>query len=164
MNPNKLERKCLSCHKMYIKCLATSYISSVINVKINVLIQDISKLIVKSTENAIYIVCVLPYLCKQLYSAPVESGLIGRRKYWLVVELVCGVRGVLEEFKHGVVFIRMLFGNEFIITTVKSVIVSLIFPYSCLQLSKCSAQAERGSLFFIYRTCSRNLRFRLRGI
>jgi hypothetical protein len=27
------------------------------------------------------------------------------------------MRGVLEEFKHGVVFVRMLFGNEFIVTT-----------------------------------------------
>ena len=56
---------------------------------------------------------------------------------------------VLEEFKHGIVFARMLLGNEFIVTMkiciyicsygskmdgflicFRSVIVSLIFPYS----------------------------------
>jgi hypothetical protein len=44
----------------------------------------------------------------------------------------------------------------------RSVNVSLIFPYSCLQLSMCNAQAERGSLFLMYHTCSWNLRFNLR--
>jgi len=34
-------------------------------------------------------------------------------------------------------------------TCFRSVIVSLIFPYSCLQFNMCSAQEERGSLFFI---------------
>jgi hypothetical protein len=75
------QRRHLPCHKIYIKCLATSYVSSVINVKINIRIQDISKLIVKTTENAICIVCVVTYFCKWPYSAPVESGLTGGRKY-----------------------------------------------------------------------------------
>jgi hypothetical protein len=75
------QRKRLPCHKIYIKCLVTSDISSVINVKINVRIQDISKLMVKATENAICIVWVLLYLCKQPYSALVESGLTGGGKY-----------------------------------------------------------------------------------
>ena len=65
---------------------------------------------------------------------------------------------VLEEFKHGVVFVRMLLGNEFIVAMedlyiqfsygskrdgllicFRSVIVSLTLPHSCLQLSMCSA-------------------------
>jgi hypothetical protein len=99
------QRKCLPCHKVYIKCLVTSYVTSVINVKINVRLQDISKLIVKTTENAICIVWVLAYLCNWLYSAAVESGLTGGWKYWLIVRLVCSMQGVLEEFKHGVVFV-----------------------------------------------------------
>jgi len=38
-------------------------------------------LFVKTTENAIYkyVVYVLPYLCKQPYSMPAESGLTGGR-------------------------------------------------------------------------------------
>jgi hypothetical protein len=40
--------------------------------------------------------------------------------------------------------------------------VSLILPYLCLQLSMCRAQAERGSLFFIYHMFSRNLDLNLR--
>jgi hypothetical protein len=44
----------------------------------------------------------------------------------------------------------------------RSVIVSLILPYSCLLLSICNAYAERGSLFFIYLVCSWYLAFRLR--
>ena len=39
--------------------------------------------------------------------------------------------------------------------------MSLMLPYSCLQLSICSAYAERGSLFLMYRVCSRNLDFKL---
>jgi hypothetical protein len=85
------QRKRLPCHKIYVKCLATSYVNSVINVKINVRIQDISKLIVKTTENAVCFVYVLPYPCKRPYSAPVESGLIGGRRYCLAVRPVCGV-------------------------------------------------------------------------
>ena len=34
--------------------------------------------------------------------------------------------------------------------------MSLMLPYSCLQLSICSAYAERVSLVLMYRTCSRN--------
>jgi hypothetical protein len=45
------QRKCLPCRKIYIKCLATSYVSFVIDIKINVPIQDIYKLIVNTTEN-----------------------------------------------------------------------------------------------------------------
>jgi len=44
----------------------------------------------------------------------------------------------------------------------RSVIVSLILPYSCLLLSMCNVYAERGSLFFIYRVCSWYLDLRLR--
>jgi hypothetical protein len=57
--------KCLPC-KIYIKYLAVSYVSSVIDIKINVLIQDISKSVVKTTENVICIVCVLPYMSRYL--------------------------------------------------------------------------------------------------
>jgi hypothetical protein len=84
MNPNKLvkgSKNCLPYRKIYIKCRAISYVSAVINIKIKVLIQDVSKLVVKTTENAICIVCVLPYLCERPCSALVESGLIGRRNY-----------------------------------------------------------------------------------
>jgi len=42
------------------------------------------------------------------------------------------------------------------------VIVSSMLPYSCLQLSICSAYAERGSWFLMYRVFSRNLDFKLR--
>jgi hypothetical protein len=79
---------------------------------------------VKTIESAICIVCVLPYLCKRPYSAPVESGLIGGWKYGFVVRLI---RGVLEEFKHGVLFIQMLFGNEFIVMMVDLYIHLLIW-------------------------------------
>jgi len=42
----------------------------------------------------------------------------------------------------------------------RRVIVSAMLPCSCLQLSMCSAYAERGSLFLMYRMCSRNLDFK----
>jgi hypothetical protein len=74
------ERKRLPRHKIYIKCQATFYDSSILYVKIDVRIQDISKLIVKTTENGIPIVWLLPYLCKRPYSATVESGLLGGRE------------------------------------------------------------------------------------
>jgi len=58
----------------------------------------------------------MSYLRKQLFSAPVESELTGGWKDWLVVGLVRGVRVcVLEKFEHGVVFIHMLFGNQFVV-------------------------------------------------
>jgi hypothetical protein len=41
-------------------------------------------------------------------------------------------------------------------------IVSLILLYSCLLLSICSAYADLGSLFFMYRVCSYHLALRLR--
>ena len=40
--------------------------------------------------------------------------------------------------------------------------MSLMLLYSCLQLSICSAYAERGSLFLMYRMCSWNLDFKFR--
>jgi hypothetical protein len=63
MNPNKLlkgSKNCLPCRKIYIKCLAISYVSAVINIKIKVLIQNVSKLVVKTTENAICLCIALP--------------------------------------------------------------------------------------------------------
>jgi hypothetical protein len=36
-----------------------------------------------------------------------------------------------------------------LLTCFRRVIVSLIFPYSCLQFSMCGAWEDRGSLFFI---------------
>jgi len=42
----------------------------------------------------------------------------------------------------------------------RRVIVLSMLPYSCLQLSVCSAYAERGSLFLMYRMCSRNFDFK----
>ena len=42
----------------------------------------------------------------------------------------------------------------------RRVIVSSMLPYSCLQLSICSAYAERGSLFLMYHICSQNLDFK----
>jgi len=42
------------------------------------------------------------------------------------------------------------------------VIVSSMLPYLCLQLSICSAYAERRSFFLMYIMCSRNLDFKLR--
>jgi len=51
------------------------------------------------------------------YSMLDESKLTSGRSYWLVVKLVGGVQGcVLEELKHGILFIRMLFRNEFTVT------------------------------------------------
>ena len=44
----------------------------------------------------------------------------------------------------------------------RRVIVSLMLPYACLQLNICSAYAERGTLFLMYRMCSRNLDFKWR--
>ena len=49
-----------------------------------------------------------------------------------------------------------------VLICLRRVIVSLMLPYSCLQLSICSAYAELGSLFLMYRMCSRNLDFKLR--
>jgi hypothetical protein len=43
-------------------------------------------------------------------------------------------------------------------------IVSLILPYSCLLLSICSAYADRGSLFLMFRTYSWYLVLRLRTV
>jgi len=40
--------------------------------------------------------------------------------------------------------------------------VSSMLPYSCLQLSICSAYAERGSLFLMYLMCSWNHDFKFR--
>ena len=48
-----------------------------------------------------------------------------------------------------------------VVICLRRVIVSLMLPYSCLQLSICSAYAERGSLFFKYCMCSLNLDFKL---
>jgi len=47
-----------------------------------------------------------------------------------------------------------------VLICLRRVIVSSMLPYSCLQLSICSAYAERGSLFLMYRVCSRNLDFK----
>jgi hypothetical protein len=47
------QMKRLHCHKRYIKYLVSSYVSSVLNVKINVQIQYVSKLIRKTTEKAV---------------------------------------------------------------------------------------------------------------
>ena len=82
----------------------------------------------------------------------------------------------MKEAKHSIIFIGMLFRDEFIIMVerldvhlfiwkeeglwlicLRRVIVSLMLPYSCMQLSICSAYAGRGSLFLMYRMCSRNL-------
>jgi len=41
-----------------------------------------------------------------------------------------------------------------------SVIVSFMFPYSCLFFSMCRAYADLGSLFFMYLVCSRCLALR----
>jgi len=41
----------------------------------------VSRLFAKTTENALYVVYGLPYLCKRPYSMQVESGLTGGRKY-----------------------------------------------------------------------------------
>ena len=49
-----------------------------------------------------------------------------------------------------------------VLICLRRVIVSLMLPYSRLQLSICSAYAERGSLFLICLMCSRNLDFKLR--
>jgi hypothetical protein len=69
---------------------------------------------VKTTENAVCVVYVLPYLCMMPSSAPIKSGLTGGREYWSQTDKRCG-GGVLEEFKHGVVYVRMSFGHEFIV-------------------------------------------------
>ena len=45
-----------------------------------------------------------------------------------------------------------------------SVMVSLILPYSSLQLSICSAYTERGLLFLMYRMCSWNIDLRLQVV
>ena len=49
-----------------------------------------------------------------------------------------------------------------VLICLRRVIVSSMLPYSCLQWSICSAYAERGSLFLVYRVCSRNLDFKFR--
>ena len=87
---------------------------------------------------------------------------------------------VLDEFKHGVMFgccsgIRSLlwwkdctyicsYGNRRVglLICLISVMVSLILPYSFLQLSICSAYVDRGSLLLMYRTCPWNIDLRLR--
>ena len=49
-----------------------------------------------------------------------------------------------------------------LLTGFRNDIVSLILPYSCLLLSICSAYADLGSLFFMYRVYSWYLALRLR--
>jgi len=49
-----------------------------------------------------------------------------------------------------------------VLICLRRVMVSSMLPYSCLQLSICSAYAERVSLFLMYRMCYRNLDFKLR--
>jgi len=49
-----------------------------------------------------------------------------------------------------------------VLICLRRVILSLMLPYSCLQLSIYSAYAERGSLFLMNRMCSPNLHFKLR--
>jgi hypothetical protein len=39
--------------------------------------------------------------------------------------------------------------KDSLLTCLKSVMVSLMLPYSCLQLSMCRAYAEYGSLFLM---------------
>jgi hypothetical protein len=67
----------------------------------------------------------------------------------------------MKEVKHRIMFVQMLFGDEFIIMVerldgnrrvgvlicLRRVIVSSMLPYSCLQLSIYSAYADRGSFF-----------------
>ena len=48
-----------------------------------------------------------------------------------------------------------------VLICLRRVILSLMLPYSFLQLSICSAYAERKSLFLMYRMCSRKLDFKL---
>ena len=71
----------------------------------------------------------------------------------------------MKEVKHRIMLVHMLFGDEFIImversygskrvgvlTCMRRIMVSSMLPYSCLQLSICSAYAEQGSLFLMYR-------------
>ena len=49
-----------------------------------------------------------------------------------------------------------------VLICLRRAIVSSILPYSCLQLSICSAYAKRGSLFLMHRMCSRSLDFKFR--
>ena len=98
-----------------------------------------------------------------------------------VIVVTCIV--CVSYLKHGVGFVRLLFGDEFIfrfsacicicsygtrrfgvLIDLRRVMVFSIFQYSCLQFKMCSAKAERGSLFFMYLVCSRNLAFRSRVV
>jgi len=63
----------------------------------------------------------------------------------------------MKEVKHKIMLVQILFGDEFIIMVERLDVHSFI--YSCLQLSICSAYAERGTLLLMYRVCSRNLDF-----
>jgi len=77
----------------------------------------------------------------------------------------------MKEVKHRIMLVQM-FGNDLMyicsygskrvsmLICLRRVIVSVL-PYSCLQLSICT-YTERGSLFLMYRVCSRNLDFKFR--
>jgi len=114
--------------------------------------------------------------------AQVERGLVGMRG--IVGWASGGLRRVVFEWRRsniGLCSFRccsgmssLLWWNDWIyiclygskrvgvLICLRRVIVSSMLPYSCLQVSICSAYAERGSLFFMYRVCSRNLDFKFR--
>ena len=54
--------------------------------------------------------------------------------------------------------------SDCLLNPLRSVMVSVMFPYSCLLLRMCSAYEDRRSLFFMYLVCSWCLVFRLRFI
>ena len=54
--------------------------------------------------------------------------------------------------------------SDCLLTPLRSVMVSIMFPYSCLLLRMCSTYEDRGSLFLMYLVCSWCLVFRLRFV
>ena len=158
---------------------------SVINVKIDVHLQDITPkclgylLRLQEMQYTLFIYC-LTSVNSRTYAGWERTD---RWKEILIsVKLVRGVRGVCYRssnmglcsfgrcsgmsslFRWKICIYICSYGSKSdgLLICVRSVIVPLMFPYSCLQLSMSNARAERGSLFFMYLTCSRNLKFRLR--
>ena len=90
------------------------------------------------------------------YAGQEETGLVGM-EYWLGRRVVRRMMFVIEEMKHWILLVRVLFWNELtavvellyicayrcrrerVLMCLSSVMVLLMLPYSCLQLRICSA-------------------------
>jgi len=138
-------------------------------------------LIVESTENATWLLLKIAYPIGARFVHRLKEDGLECIEMWVRRQVGYDYSIWMKEVKYRIMLVQMLFGDEFFIKVERldvhlfvwkqkgqcvvllaRFIVSSMLPYSCLQLSICSAYAERGSLFLMYLMCSRNLGFKFR--